>query len=121
MNADGGVMYIGSKGKLLHDTYGANPRLLPQSLHDSYGAPPAEARAHPDEARDELGRARSRGTTRRRARSSTRRSCTEMMLLGVVSLRAGDEDLLRRREHARHQRRRREPVPDARVPGAVKL
>ena len=29
--------YIGSKGKLLHDTYGANPRLLPQSLHESVG------------------------------------------------------------------------------------
>jgi hypothetical protein len=28
-NSDGGVMFIGSKGKLLADCYGANPRLLP--------------------------------------------------------------------------------------------
>ena len=28
-NSDGGVLFIGSKGKLLCDCYGANPRLLP--------------------------------------------------------------------------------------------
>ena len=29
---DGGVLFIGTKGKLLLDCYGANPRLLPTSL-----------------------------------------------------------------------------------------
>ena len=41
--------YIGSKGKLMHETYGFNPRLLPQSLHDSRQAD-ADAAAHPDDA-----------------------------------------------------------------------
>ncbi len=31
-NWDGGVLFIGSKGKLLADCYGANPRLLPTKL-----------------------------------------------------------------------------------------
>lgn len=31
-NWDGGVMFIGTKGKLLMDCYGANPRLLPTKL-----------------------------------------------------------------------------------------
>lgn len=31
-NWDGGVLFIGSKGKLLADCYGANPRLLPTNL-----------------------------------------------------------------------------------------
>ncbi len=31
-NWDGGVLFIGSKGKLLLDCYGANPRLLPTKL-----------------------------------------------------------------------------------------
>jgi hypothetical protein len=35
----GGVMFIGNKGKLMHETYGYKPRLLPQSLHESYGTP----------------------------------------------------------------------------------
>ena len=36
----GGNLFVGSKGKLMHETYGLNPRLLPKSLHDSYGMPP---------------------------------------------------------------------------------
>ena len=35
----GGALLVGSKGKLMHDTYGSNPRLLPTSLHESYGKP----------------------------------------------------------------------------------
>ena len=31
-NWDGGVLFVGTKGKLLCDCYGANPRLLPTSL-----------------------------------------------------------------------------------------
>ncbi len=31
-NGDGGVLFIGTKGKLLLDCYGANPRLLPTKL-----------------------------------------------------------------------------------------
>ena len=36
---EGGVLYIGSKGKMLQNTYGAAPRLLPAELHNSTGAP----------------------------------------------------------------------------------
>ena len=31
-NWDGGVLFVGTKGKLLMDCYGANPRLLPTKL-----------------------------------------------------------------------------------------
>ncbi len=33
-NWDGGVLFIGTKGKLLADCYGGNPRLLPLSLNE---------------------------------------------------------------------------------------
>tara|TARA_B110000495_G_C22410667_1_gene261122 strand:- start:21 stop:497 length:477 start_codon:yes stop_codon:yes gene_type:complete len=33
-NWDGGVLFIGTKGKLLADCYGAKPRLLPLSLNE---------------------------------------------------------------------------------------
>ena len=39
-NKGGGALLVGSKGKLLHDTYGEKPRLLPRSLHESIGNPP---------------------------------------------------------------------------------
>ena len=45
LNTGGGVLYIGSKGKLLHDTYGCNPRLLPKSLHDGVRQAEGDARA----------------------------------------------------------------------------
>jgi predicted dehydrogenase len=88
LNPTGGVLFIGSKGKLMHDTYGLNPRLLPKSLHDSYGTPakklPRMAMSH------EMNWVEA-------AKGKTEASCpfeyaarlTEVMLLGVVSLRAG--------------------------------
>lgn len=39
-NWDGGVLFIGSKGKLLCDTYAANPRLLPSSRMKTFKEPP---------------------------------------------------------------------------------
>ena len=88
LDAGGGVLYVGSKGKLLHDTYGLNPRLLPQSLHESVGTPkqtlPRIATSHEmnwvDAAR---GRAQISCPFEYAAR------LTEVMLLGIVSLRAG--------------------------------
>lgn len=35
-NWDGGVLFIGTKGKLLADCYGENPRLLPLSLNEQF-------------------------------------------------------------------------------------
>ncbi|MDQ4141212.1 MAG: Gfo/Idh/MocA family oxidoreductase, partial [Bacteroidota bacterium] len=35
----GGTLYLGDKGKLVHDTYGHNPRLLPASVMSSFQAP----------------------------------------------------------------------------------
>ncbi len=35
-NWDGGVLFIGTKGKLLADCYGANPRLLPLKINEQF-------------------------------------------------------------------------------------
>ena len=45
LNPTGGALLIGSKGKLMHDTYGKNPRLLPESLHKSFGSRRGSSRA----------------------------------------------------------------------------
>jgi predicted dehydrogenase len=88
LNPTGGVLFIGSKGKLMHDTYGLNPRLLPKSLHDSYGMPPKKLTRI--ETSHEMNWVEA-------AKGKTEVSCpfeyaarlTEVMLLGVVALRAG--------------------------------
>jgi len=83
----GGVMFIGSKGKLMHETYGYKPRLLPDPLHKSFGTPkqtlPRILTTH------EMNWVEA-------AKGNTQASCpfeyaarlVEVMLLGVVSLRA---------------------------------
>jgi hypothetical protein len=87
VNPDGGVMFIGSKGKLMHETYGYKPQLLPHSLHDSYGKPketlPRIQTTHEmNWVEAAKGNAQSSSPFEYAAR------LVEVMLLGVVSLRA---------------------------------
>ncbi|QMW03936.1 Gfo/Idh/MocA family protein [Spirosoma foliorum] len=43
-NSDGGVLFIGTKGKLMADCYGANPRLLPLKANETLNIPETIAR-----------------------------------------------------------------------------
>ena len=88
LDKGGGVLYIGSKGKLLHDTYGFNPRLLPKSLHDSVGKPPETYQriktSHEMNWVDAI-----RGTQKTTSPFEYSARLTEIMLLGVAALNAG--------------------------------
>jgi predicted dehydrogenase len=88
LNKGGGVLFIGTKGKLLHDTYGFNPRLLPKSLHDSVGKPPQTYEriktSHEMNWIDAI-----RGTQKTTSPFEYSAKLTEIMLLGVVALNAG--------------------------------
>jgi predicted dehydrogenase len=92
LNGEGGVIYVGSKGKLIHNTYGAKPRLLPKSLHDSVGKPPEKFKrvttTHELNWIDAIkGKADASSPFEYAAR------LTETMLLGVVALKAGSKIL----------------------------
>ncbi len=124
LNKGGGALLVGSKGKLLHDTYGLNPRLLPKSLHDSFGKPPQKLPFRQAAAKTppHIGRAP-------RAKLGGCRQGQDRSLLSLRVCRALDggdapwssrpprrnQNSLRRRQHPRHQRRRRQRLPDARV------
>ncbi|HEX9367193.1 MAG TPA: Gfo/Idh/MocA family oxidoreductase [Vicinamibacterales bacterium] len=87
VNKDGGVMFVGSKGKLMHETYGYKPRLLPQSLHDSYGTP--KERIKRIQTTHEMNWVEAaKGTTEASSPFEYAARLVEVMLLGVVSLRA---------------------------------
>lgn len=47
-NSDGGVLFVGTKGKLLADCYGANPRLLPLSRNEQAEAVPQTIKRVPE-------------------------------------------------------------------------
>ena len=85
---EGGVIFIGEKGVLLHDTYGANPRLYPQSLTEAEAAIPKSipriVGSH------ELNWTKAiRGEATASSPLEYAAQLTETMLLGLVALRAG--------------------------------
>jgi predicted dehydrogenase len=85
----GGALLVGSKGKLLHDTYGRNPRLLPASLHQSYGKPKEKLPRIPNEGHEMNWVDAAKGKTAASCPFEYAAKLTEVMLLGVVALRAG--------------------------------
>jgi predicted dehydrogenase len=89
LNKGGGVLLIGSKGKLMHDTYGLKPRLLPKTLHDSYGKPPEKLPRIAGEDHEMNWVDAAKGKAEASCPFEYAARLTEVMLLGVVALRAG--------------------------------
>jgi predicted dehydrogenase len=89
LNGEGGVLYIGSKGKMLQDTYGVNPRLLPKSLHDSHGTPKPKLTRVAHQEHEMNWVEAIKGKAEISCPFSFASRLVEVMLLGVVALRAG--------------------------------
>jgi|KBSSwiStaDraftv2_1062776.scaffolds.fasta_scaffold26579_2 predicted dehydrogenase len=93
---EGGVIFIGEKGILMHGTYGANPKVYPASLMEvALKVPKTYPRI---ETSDEMQRSSKHRMNWARAIKGTEKiSCpfeyagplTETMLLGVVAMRTG--------------------------------
>jgi hypothetical protein len=88
-NGEGGILYIGSKGKMLQNTYGARPRLLPVEKHNDYGAPRERLVRVPHQNHEMNWVNAIKGKDEISCPFSYAAHLTEIMLLGVVSLRAG--------------------------------
>jgi hypothetical protein len=89
LDKGGGALLIGSKGKLLHETYGSRPRLLPKSLHDSFGTPAKKLPRIPGEHHELNWVAAAQGKAEASCPFEYAARLTETMLLGVVALHAG--------------------------------
>jgi predicted dehydrogenase len=88
LKSEGGVIFIGEKGILLHDTYGANPRIYPESLMDAAGAVPKSTPRI--QWTHELNWTKAiRGEAKASSPFEYAAQLTETMLLGLVALRAG--------------------------------
>ncbi len=82
-------MLIGSKGKLLHDTYGKNPKLLPLSLNESFGTPQQKLPRIADESHEMNWVNAAKGLTAASCPFAYAAQLTEVMLLGIVALKTG--------------------------------
>jgi Oxidoreductase family, NAD-binding Rossmann fold/Oxidoreductase family, C-terminal alpha/beta domain len=89
LNKGGGALLIGSKGKLLHETYGMNPRLLPKSLHESFGEPAKKLPRIPNQQHELNWVAAAQRKAEASCPFEYAARLTETMLLGVVALNAG--------------------------------
>ena len=89
LKKEGGALLIGTKGKLMHDTYGANPRLLPKSLADSVGKPKQKLPRIENEDHEMNWVNAAKGKTKTSCPFEYASHLTEIMLLGVVALKAG--------------------------------
>jgi hypothetical protein len=89
LEAGGGVLYVGSRGKMLQDNTGARPRLLPVELHNGSGAPKELMPRVPHQSHEMNWVNAVRGTDQISCPFSYAAHLTEIMLLGVAALRAG--------------------------------
>ncbi|MEO8077913.1 MAG: gfo/Idh/MocA family oxidoreductase, partial [Acidobacteriota bacterium] len=89
LNGEGGVLYIGSKGKMLQDTYGLNPRFLTKALTESAGEPKQKLKrvAHEEHEMNWIEAIKGKAEISSPFDYASR--LVEVMLLGVVALRAG--------------------------------
>ncbi len=88
LKSEGGVIFIGDKGILLHDTYGANPRLYPQELMAAAAAVPQGMPRIPWGHEQNWAKA-IRGEAEASSPIEYASRLTETMLLGIAALRAG--------------------------------
>jgi hypothetical protein len=89
LDKGGGALLVGSKGKLLHETYGLNPRLLPNSLHQAFGKPPEKLPRIVGQRHEMNWVDAAKGKTQASCPFDYAARLTEVMLLGIVALRAG--------------------------------
>ena len=88
LEREGGVLMVGERGVLLHETYGRNPQLYPQSLHEEAEAVPASYLRIEDSHEMNWARA-CKGEGHATCPFVYAAPLTEVMLLGLVALRAG--------------------------------
>jgi len=88
LKSEGGVIFYGEKGILLHETYGSNPQIYPQSLMaDAERVPKTMPRI---DWSHELNWVKAvKGQTKTSSPLEYAAGLTETMLLGIVALRTG--------------------------------
>ncbi len=88
---DGGVIYYGSKGVLLHGTYAENPRLIPETKMKEYQRPPKTIPRSPGIMEEWIAAIKEGKKSTTDFSYSAR--LTEMMLLGNIAIRTAEENV----------------------------
>jgi predicted dehydrogenase len=88
LEREGGVIFVGERGLLMHETYGSNPRLFPEHLmEEARAVPPKYPRIQDSHEMNWVNACKGIGEAT--CPISYAAPLTEVMLLGLVALRAG--------------------------------
>jgi hypothetical protein len=88
LNGDGGGIFIGTKGILLYDTYGTNPRIFPAPMvAEAERVPQSITRITTSHEQNWYDACKGKGTASSPFEYAA--PLTEVMLLGLVALRTG--------------------------------
>ncbi len=83
---DNGVLYVGSKGKMVHSSHGGMPQLLPRQLHDEAAKVPRTFKRSPGHYEEWIEACK--GGPRPVSNFDYSGPLTEIVLLGVLALKA---------------------------------
>lgn len=89
----GGVLFVGTDGYLVHETYGNNPRIFPEEKAKALDKPSQQFDRVKDENHEMNWIRAIKGQTEATSDFEYATRLTETMLLGIVSLRAGNQRL----------------------------
>jgi hypothetical protein len=83
---DNGVLYVGSRGKMVHSSHGGMPELWPKALHEQAAAVPQTMPRSPGHYEEWM--AACKGGPKPMSNFDYAGPLTEIVLLGVLALRA---------------------------------
>ena len=94
LDRTGGVLYVGERGVLMHETYGRRPQIFPESVAEAAQAVPE---THPRiESSHQMNWANAcKGLEEATSPFAYASALTEVMLLGIVALRTGQGRTIR--------------------------
>ena len=88
LNRTGGVIFVGDRGILMHETYGREPRIFPEALRETAeGVPETYPRIETSHQMNWVDACK--GLAEATCPFSYAAPLTEVMLLGIVALRTG--------------------------------
>ena len=88
MEREGGVIFVGDRGILMHETYGGNPLLFPRELQEEAAVVP-QTYARIEESHEMNWALACKGQATATTPFDYAARLTEVMLLGIVALRTG--------------------------------
>jgi predicted dehydrogenase len=88
LEREGGVLFVGERGLLMHETYGRNPQLFPEELEEEAESVP-QRYTRIEESHEMNWANACKGIGEATCPFSYAAPLTEVMLLGLVALRAG--------------------------------